>query len=100
MKVRAKSKERSVQAACLRVQVINDSFNFQRAKVFEVEFADEFRDQSPANALLIRAFRTLSPQAEKFIDALLQFLVNQTDSRSAATPVSEPRAIARRIVHS
>ena len=53
------------------LSVFNDSFDFQRAKVFEVELADEFRDHVHADTFGIRAFGMLSPQAEKFIDAPL-----------------------------
>jgi hypothetical protein len=51
--------------------VINDSFNLQRAKIFEIELADKFRDHVHADTFLIRAFRMLAPQAEKFINAPL-----------------------------
>ena len=57
--------------------VVDDSFNLQRAKIFEIELADEFRDHVHADTLRVRALRMLSPQVEQFINASFQFLVNQ-----------------------
>src|SRR5438876_4632239 len=53
------------------LSVFNYSFDFQCAKVFEVELADQVRDHVHAHTFLIRAFRMFSPQAEKFINAPL-----------------------------
>ena len=55
---------------------LDDSFDFQRSKVFQIKLADEFCNHVHADAFRIRAFPMLLPQAKKFVNVPLKFLVD------------------------
>jgi len=54
-----------------RVLVIDDSFDSQHPKIFEIKFSNQLSDHVHADAFLIRTFGVLLPQAEKLINVPL-----------------------------